>query len=81
MQPLVVPVPAGPATETVAAFQIARIANVDGQPKTVIATVTAVFDGRVQATLGTVSDLVFSIDAQNDLVRDLEARTIGVGEL
>ena len=81
VQPLVVPVPAGPATETVAAFQIARIANVDGQPKTVIATVTAVFDGRVQATLGTVSDLVFSIDAQNDLVRDLEARTIGVGEL
>ena len=36
------------------------------------------FDGRVQATLGTVSDLVFSIDAQNDLVRDLEVRTIGV---
>jgi hypothetical protein len=81
VQPLVVPVPAGPGAITVAGFQIARIANADGQTKTVISTATAVFGGRVQATLGTVSDLVFSLSAQDQLVRALETRTIGVAEL
>jgi hypothetical protein len=81
VQPLVVPVPAGPGTVTAAGFQIARIANDKGQTKTVISTATAVFDGRVQVTLGTVSNLVFSIDAQNQLVRDIEIRTIGVSQL
>jgi hypothetical protein len=81
VQPVVVPVPNGPGTVTVAAFQIARIANDPGQTKTVVTTATAVFVGRVQATLGTVSDLVFSINAQNALVRDLEIRSLGVGEL
>jgi hypothetical protein len=81
VQPLVVPVPDGPAPVTVAAFQIARIANDKGQTKTVISTATAVFDGRVQATMGTVSNLVFSLDAQDQLVHDLEIRVIGVGRL
>ena len=44
--------PTDPAPVTVAAFQIARIANDKGQTKTVVTTATAVFDGRVQATLG-----------------------------
>jgi hypothetical protein len=65
----------------VAGFQIARIANDKGQTKTVVSTATAVFVGRVQATLGTVSNLVFSIDAQDQLVRAMESRAIGVGQL
>jgi len=81
VQPVVVPVPEGPGTVTVAGFQIARIANAPGQTKTVITTATAVFVGRVQATLGTVSNLVFSLNAQNQLVRELEIRSIGVGQL
>jgi hypothetical protein len=81
VQPVVVPVPAGPGTVTVAGFQIARIANEAGQTKTVVSIATAVFVGRVQATLGTVSNLVFSLDAQNQLVRHLEIRSIGVGQL
>ena len=81
VQPVVVPVPEGPGTVTVAGFQIARIANEPGQTKTVISTATAVFDGRVQATLGTVSNLVFSLNAQDQLVRNMEIRTIGVGQL
>jgi hypothetical protein len=81
VQPIVVPVPTGPGAVTVAGFQIARIANDNGQTKTVVSTATAVFVGRVQATLGTVSDLVFSIDAQNQLVRAMESRAIGVGQL
>ena len=35
-----------------------------------ITIATAVFVGRVQATLSTVSNLVFSLDAQHQLVRD-----------
>ncbi len=83
VQPIVVPVPAGPGTVTVAVagFQIARIANDKGQTKTVISTATAVFAGRVQVTMGTVSNLVFPIDTQNQLVRDIEIRTIGVSQL
>jgi hypothetical protein len=81
VQPIIVPVPDGPAPVTVAGFQIARIANDNGQAKTVVSTATAVFDGRVQATLGTVSDLVFSLNAQDQLLRDVEIRTVGVGEL
>ncbi len=81
VQPVVVPVPTGPADVEVAAFQIARIANEQGQTTTVVTTAIAVFDGRVQATLGTVSDFVFSLDAQNQLVRDMEIRTVGVSEL
>jgi len=81
VQPIVVPVPEGPGAVQVAAFQIARIANQDGQAKTVVTTATAVFDGRVQATLGTVTNFVFSLDAQNELVRDLETRVLGVSEL
>ena len=80
VQPIVVPVPTGPAPVTVAAFQIARIANETGQTKTVVSTATAVFDGRVQTTMGTVSNLVFSLDAQDHLARDLEIRTIGVSQ-
>ena len=81
VQPIVVPVPTGPAPVTVAGFQIARIANETGQTKTVVSTATAVFDGRVQTTMGTVSNLVFSLDAQDQLARDLEIRTIGVSQL
>ncbi len=81
VQPIVVPVPSGASAATVAGFQIARIANEKGQTKTVVSTATAVFDGRVQATLGTVSNLVFSLDAQDQLVRNTEIRVIGVGQL
>jgi len=81
VQPVVVPVPDGPETVQVAAFQIARIANGNGQTTTVVTTAIAVFAGRVQATLGTVSNFVFSLDAQNRLVRDVEIRTIGVSQL
>lgn len=81
VQPVAVPVPTGPAAVQVAAFQIARIANEPGQTTTVVTTAIAVFDGRVQATLGTVSNFVFSIDAQNQLVRDLEIRAIGASQL
>jgi len=81
VQPVVLPVPAGANAVTVAGFQIARIANDKGQTKTVVTMATAVFDGRVQATLGSVSNLVFSLNAQDELVRDLEARAIGVSQL
>jgi hypothetical protein len=81
VQPIVVPMPTGPSDLDVAAFQIARIANDPGQTATVVTTAVAVFGGRVQATLGTVSNFVFSIDAQNQLVHDLEVRTIGVSQL
>jgi hypothetical protein len=81
VQPVIVPVPTGPGAVTVAGFQIARIANDKGQTKTVVSTATAVFDGRVQATLGTVSNLVFSLDAQDQLVRNTEIRVIGVSQL
>jgi hypothetical protein len=81
VQPIVVPVPDGPAPVSVAGFQIARIANVKGQSKTVVSTATAVFDGRVQATVGTVSNLVFSLDAQDHLVRNVEIRVLGVAQL
>lgn len=43
-------------------------------------TAIAVSAGRVQATLGTVSNFVFSLDAQNQLVRDVETRTIGMSQ-
>jgi hypothetical protein len=81
VQPILVPVPAGPGDVEVAAFQIARIANDPGQTTTVVTTAIAVFGGRVQATIGTVSNFVFSIDAQNQLVHDVEVRTIGVSAL
>jgi hypothetical protein len=81
VQPIVVPVPDGPGAVTVAGFQIARIANDKGQTKTVVSTATAVFDGRVLATMGTVSNLVFSLDAQDHLVRTLEIRVLGVAQL
>lgn len=81
VQPIVVPVPDGPGAVSVAGFQIARIANDKGQTKTVVSTATAVFDGRVLATLGTVSNLVFSLDAQDHLVRNLEIRVLGVAQL
>ena len=81
VQPFVVPVPEGPGVVQVAAFQIVRISNQGGQAKTVVSTATAVFDGRIQATLGTVTNFVFSLDAQNALVRDLETRVLGVNEL
>ncbi len=81
VQPIVVPVPAGPGNVEVAAFQIARIANDPGQTTTVVTTAIAVFGGRVQATIGTVSNFVFSIDAQNQLVHNVEVRTIGVSAL
>jgi len=81
VQPIVVPVPAGPGVLPVAAFQIARIGNDKGQTTTVITTATAVFGGRVQATLGTTSAFVFSLSAQNQLVRDLEIRVLGVNQL
>jgi len=81
VQPVVVPVPDGPETVQVAAFQIARIGNGNGQTTTVVTTAIAVFAGRAQATLGTVSNFVFSLDAQNRLVRDVEIRTIGVSQL
>jgi len=71
----------GPDTVQVAAFQIARIANDSNQTTTVVTTAIAVFAGRVQATLGTVSNFVFSLDAQNKLVRAVEIRTIGVSQL
>jgi hypothetical protein len=81
VQPVLVPVPTGPADVEVAAFQIARIANDPGLTTTVVTTAIAVFGGRVQATIGTVSNFVFSIDAQNQLVHDVEVRTIGVSQL
>ncbi len=80
VQPVVVPVPDGPATIPVAAFQIARIANGNGQTTTVVTTAVAVSAGRVLTTLGTVSDFVFNLDAQNHLVRDVEIRTIGMSQ-
>ena len=52
VQPIVVPVPDGPATVTVAGFQIARIANGKGQTETVVTTATAVSDGRRADDLG-----------------------------
>jgi hypothetical protein len=81
VQPVPVPVPSGPGDVEVAAFQIARIANDAGQTTTVVNTAVAIFDGRVQATLGTVSNFVFSLSAQDQLVRDLEIRVIGVSQL
>ena len=81
VQPVPVPLPTGPESVQVAAFQIARIANEPGQTATVVTTAIAVFDGRVQTTLGTVSNFVFPIDTENQLVRDMEIRTIGASRL
>jgi hypothetical protein len=81
VQPTVVPVPdAGPGLR-VAAFQIARIGNDNGQAVTVVTTAVAVFDGRVQATVGTVSDFVFPLDTQDSVIRAVEARVLGVSLL
>ena len=80
VEPVVVPVPEGNGVQ-VAAFQIARIANVKGQTLTQISTAVAVFGGRVQATFATVTNFVFPLDAQYKLVHNIEARVIGVEEL
>jgi hypothetical protein len=81
VQPTVVPVPDDSPNLTVAAFQIARIGNEGGQSVTSITTAVAVFGGRVQATVSEASDLVFPLDTQDTLVRDIEARVIGVSLL
>ena len=80
VQPVVVPVPYSSGDLEVAAFQIARIANDPGQTATVVTTAVAVFGGRVQATLGTVSNFVFPLDAENQIVRAVEVRVVGVDQ-
>jgi hypothetical protein len=77
VEPVVVPPPPDGSNVQVAAFQIARIGNDKGQTVTVITTAIAIFGGRVQASLGTVSDFVFPLDVQNQLVHTIEARVIG----
>jgi len=78
VQPLAVPVPLRGSGMQVAGFQIARIGSVKGQTVTTVTTAVAVFGGRVQATLGSVSNFVFPIDTQTKLIQDLEARVAGV---
>jgi hypothetical protein len=65
----------------VAAFQIARIGSDRAQTVTEVTTAVAIFGGRLQASLGTVSDFVFPIDVQNQLVNTAEARVIGASLL
>jgi hypothetical protein len=81
VQPVLVPAALGPDDFQVAAFQIARIGNNQGQTTTVVTTAIAVFGGRVQATVGTVDNFVFPLDVQNQLVRNTEARVLGVSQL
>jgi len=77
VEPVAVPSPPGGSTTQVAGFQIARIGNDHGQSVTEVTTAVALFGGRVQASLSTVSDFVFPIDVQNQLVHSVEARVIG----
>ena len=81
VQPVIVPSALGPDDFQVAAFQIARIGNDGGQTTTVVTTAIAVSGGRVQATMGTVDNFVFPLDVENQLVRNMEARVIGVSQL
>jgi len=81
VEPTVVPVPAAGSNVVVAAFQIARIGTADDQAVTSVTTAVAVFGGRVQATVDMVSDFVFPLTAQDQLVRDIEARVIGTSLL
>jgi K+-transporting ATPase c subunit len=81
VEPVVVPPPPDGSATQVAAFQIARIGNDKGQTVTMITTAIAVYGGRLQATLVTVSDFVFPLDAQNTLVHSIEARVIGASLL
>jgi len=81
VEPTVVPVPAPGSNVVVAAFQIARIGTADGQSVTSVTTAVAVFGGRVQATVDMVSDFAFPLTAQDQLVRDIEARVIGTSLL
>jgi hypothetical protein len=80
VQPAIVPVTDADGVE-IAAFQIARIANVKHQTVTQVTTAVAVFGGRVLATVDTVSDFVFPLQAQNTVVRAVEARVLGVDQL
>ena len=80
VQPTVAPVPDGTGVE-VAAFQIARIGNDDGQSVTTITTAVAVFGGRVLATIDAESNLLFPLDAENKVVQAVESRVLGVSLL
>ena len=81
VEPVTVPSPPIGSPAQVAAFQIARIGTVNGQTVTEVTTAIAIYGGRLQASIGTVSDLVFPIDAQNQLVHAVEARVIGASLL
>ena len=81
VEPVDVPPPPDGSAAQVVAFQIARIGTQMGQTVTSITTAVAIFGGRVQATVGTVSDFVFPLDTQNTLVHSLEARVIGANLL
>jgi len=81
VQPTVVPVPSGSSDVEVAAFQIARIGNDDGQSLTTVTTAVAVVGGRVLATVDATSDLVFPLDTQDAVVQQIEARVLGVSLL
>jgi hypothetical protein len=81
VEPVVVPPPPDGAATQVAAFQIARIGNDKGQTVTMITTAVAIYGGRLQASIGTVSDFVFPLDVQNTVVHSIEARVIGASLL
>jgi hypothetical protein len=81
VEPVVVPVPPDGSGTQVAAFQIALIGTDKGQTVTAVTTAIAVYGGRLQATLKTISDLVFPLDVQDALVHSIEARVIGASLL
>jgi hypothetical protein len=81
VEPVAVPIPPQGAKAQVVAFQIARIGNDANQTVTEITTAIAIFGGRTQATVDTVSDFVFPVDVENQLVQSIEARVLGVSAL
>ena len=81
VQPAVMP--ALPASSGVheAAFYVARIGTINGQTITEVTTAIAIYGGRLQATLSTVSDFVFPPDVQAALVHTVEIRVQGAKTL
>ena len=81
VEPVAVPTPPQGAKVQVVAFQIARIGNDPNETVTEITTAIAIFGGRTQATVDAVSDFVFPIDVENQVVQSVEARLLGVSAL
>jgi len=81
VQPAVMPALPASSGEHEAAFYVARIGSINGQTITEVTTAIAIYGGRLQATLSTVSDFVFPPDVQAALVHTVEIRVLGAKTL